>query len=100
MLPAGHELTHDEPEQYVPVPQAWPQDPQSVLVVILRSQPLEARPSQSAQPALHVPTVQAPAVHAATALARLHALPQAPQLAGDVLVSTSHPSTGFKLQSA
>lgn len=63
------------------------------------SQPLAGRRSQSAKPVLHAPTVQAPAVHEAVALASAQVLPQAPQLAV-VVVGVSQPSVFERLQSA
>jgi hypothetical protein len=60
--------------------QALPQAPHAVGVLLrLVSQPLPGAPSQSAKPALQLPTAQDPPRHTAVALARAHALPQAPQ---------------------
>jgi hypothetical protein len=52
--------------------------PQSVVVVMLRSQPLFGLPSQLAKPELHVGT-QAPAVHAVEPWPLEHAVVQVPQ---------------------
>jgi hypothetical protein len=74
--------------------QTMPQPPQ-LLASVPRtsvSHPLDAMPSQSAKPALQPPTTQVPATHAFTlALARRHALPHIPQLAGSVCVFTQSP---------
>ena len=59
----------------------------------LISQPFAERPSQSAYPALQVAITQAPAVHPDVAFARLHTVPQAPQLLAVVLVLVSQPLT-------
>jgi hypothetical protein len=60
--------------------------PPQLLVSVPRtlvSQPLAGTPSQSAKPAVQPPTTQRPATQAFTlVLARLHTVPQAPQLAG------------------
>jgi hypothetical protein len=69
-----------------------PQLPQfAVLVWRLTSQPLEGLPSQLPKFSAQLATAQAPALHAAVALARLHAAPQRPQLAALVLRLTSQP---------
>src|SRR5262245_40850907 len=57
---------------------AAPHAPQSVSVLILRSQPLSALPSQLAKLAAHVGE-QAPATHAVVPLVFTHRAPQAPQ---------------------
>jgi hypothetical protein len=57
-----------------------PHTPQLVtLVEVLTSQPLAALPSQLPKPELHAARVHAPAAQPATALARLHTVPQALQ---------------------
>ena len=80
--------------------QTLPQAPQWVtLLARSTSQPVTTWPSQSALPALHEPMAQAPLTHAEVAPGRLHALPQAPQLATEVR-STSQPFCGLPSQSA
>ena len=64
------------------------------------SHPLAALPSQFAKPVLHEPTVHAPALHPAVALASEHVLPQRPQLRGSVPVAVSHPSEASPSQLA
>jgi hypothetical protein len=56
--------------------------------------------SQSAKPGLHMSSVQVPATQAEAALAKLHARPQAPQVAVLVRRSDSQPLVGFMSQSA
>ena len=57
----------------------------------LISQPFDGRPSQSAKPALHAEITQTPALQPDVAFARLHTLPQVPQLLTVVLVLVSQP---------
>jgi hypothetical protein len=64
--------------------------PQSVVVVMLRSQPLFGLPSQLAKPALQVGT-QAPAVHVVEPWPLLHAVLHAPQFDELLLRFTSQP---------
>jgi hypothetical protein len=60
--------------------QELPQRPQApTLVRVSTSQPLVGLPSQSAKPGLQARTAQRPEPQVAVALARRHALPQAPQ---------------------
>jgi len=75
-----------------PAAQALSQAPQCRLLVrVSTSQPLLALPSQSANPATQV-NPQAPAVHRAVALAGTgQVVPQRPQWATSVRVSTSQP---------
>src|SRR5262245_26362899 len=80
---------------------ALPHAPQLAMsVVVSTSHPLPGCLSQSLNPALHTPSVQLPALQVATALAKAHALPHAPQLATSALVSSSHPLPGCPSQSA
>jgi hypothetical protein len=87
--------------QAVPPVQACPQLPQFVaLVCRFTSQPFVALPSQSAKPVLHT-NPHSPAEHIAVAFAGVgQAFPQAPQLASEVAVFTSHPSDAIPLQFA
>ena len=68
-----------------------PHVPQLVEVLSWTSQPFDATPSQSPQPASHDDILQAPAVHVDVAFGSEHCLPHVPQL--DALVSrlTSQP---------
>jgi hypothetical protein len=78
--------------------QAFPQEPQLVVVVIGVSQPSEALLLQSPNPALHaIPHV--PLLHCAEPPVVEHLLPQLPQLVV-VLSAVSQPSVGSLLQSA
>jgi hypothetical protein len=62
-----------------------------VLLEVLTSQPLDARPSQLAKGAVQL-IPQTPATHVAVPLVELQAgTPQPPQLVGEVLVLVSHP---------
>lgn len=115
---AGSEdrLTQEPLQLVSPVPQVWVQTPllqtcpevQAIphvpqcapSVPRFTSHPLLASPSQSANPAEQLATVQAPALQAAVAFARLHTLPHPPQLAGSELTLTSHPSVASPSQSA
>jgi hypothetical protein len=76
------------------------QPPQLAGWVMSVSQPLLARPSQSANPAAHADTMQPEALHADVACGRLHVAPQAPQLFGSLVVLTSHPVDASLSQSA
>ena len=60
--------------------QAVPQAPQLVVVFRAVSQPLGSLPSQLPEPELQELIAQLPVEQVAVALARLHAVPQAPQL--------------------
>ena len=71
----------------LPAVQTWPeaqvvaQVPQCALSPLtLVSHPFAGLPSQSANPAAHMPSVHAPATHDAPALAKRHATPHPPQL--------------------
>jgi hypothetical protein len=80
---------------------ARPQAPQWARVLrVLTSQPLPTTPSQSALPALQVPTAQAPIAHTAEPSATEQVRPQAPQLPALALRSVSQPSSASPLQSA
>jgi hypothetical protein len=80
--------------------QAVPHAPQCrVLTRVSTSQPLAALPSQSPKPAAQV-MAQAPALHDAAPFVDGHALPQRPQCAGALRVSTSQPLAGSPSQSA
>ena len=57
----------------------------------LTSQPLLARPSQSAKPALQAPIAQVPLLQVAAAFANVHLVPQALQLLTSVFKLTSQP---------
>ncbi len=67
-------------------------------VSMLISQPFATVVSQSANPALHMPTAHTPAVHAGAALGAVQAIPQTPQFDGSLAVSTSQPFTGLASQ--
>lgn len=82
------------------ISQSSPQAPQFEVVSRLVSQPLAARVSQSANPALQPSTVHAPATQPAVPLGAEHALPQPPQLATSPAVLISQPLTGSLSQSA
>jgi hypothetical protein len=76
-----------------------PQAPQLLtLLVVFTSQPSAGLLLQSRKPVLQV-NEHAPPLHVGAALAKEHALPQAPQLPVLVLVFTSQPSLGLLLQS-
>jgi hypothetical protein len=66
----------------------------------LTSHPFDATVSQLAKFVLQVATAHTDPEQVDVALARLHALPQPPQLAALVVVFTSQPSLGVWLQSA
>ena len=92
--PAAHDAEPFEVEQ------ALPQRPQlPVLVRTSTSQPLLARPSQSAKPTLHV-NPHAPAVQNTAAFARAAQVrPQPPQCSVLVFVFTSQPLVSTPSQS-
>jgi hypothetical protein len=98
--PVAHTLLHTPRLHAVPVRQVTPQPPQLALsFVVLVSQPLAALRSQSAKPALQVPTAQAPVAQVGVALATVQARPQAPQLV-TVRVLVSQPLSTSRSQSA
>jgi hypothetical protein len=73
------------PEHRSPAAQTIPHPPQSSLSEAVEvSQPFDASPSQLPKPALQLATPQLPARQNGTALGRLHAPPQAPQLEGSI----------------
>src|SRR5262245_31220570 len=82
--------------------QAMPQPLQLFLSVsVLTSHPLPGFASQLAKPILHVPMPQALPAQPGVAFGRAgHTVPQAPQLAGSVVKSFSHPSGLRPLQLA
>ncbi len=86
--------------EFEPAVQRVPQRPQLLeFVVVLTSHPLEAMPSQSAKPVRHVKP-HAPAVHVGSALAGAgHAMPHAPQCAGELRVLVSQPLLASESQS-
>jgi len=86
-------------EQSIPLPHAWPHVPQLAGCDKSVSQPFDAMPSQSANPALHDAMVQLPMVQFDVAWGRLHTLPQLPQLFGSAPVFTSQPFGGRRSQS-
>jgi hypothetical protein len=64
------------------------------------SQPLAGLPSQSMNPAAHVPSAHTPAVHEAVALAYSHLMPHPPQLSMSVpFVCVSQPFEAIPSQS-
>ncbi len=63
------------------------------------SQPFASLPSQLAKPVVHDATVQRPAAQAGVAFASMQAVPQAPQFATLVTVSTSQPLAATPSQS-
>jgi hypothetical protein len=83
-------LTHEVvPLEFV---QAVPQAPQLVtLVVRSTSHPLDAMPSQLAQPLAQVPSWQEPPKQVALAWANAQAVVQVPQWRASVLRLTSQP---------
>jgi hypothetical protein len=97
--PGRHVATHDPDEQICPAGHELPQLPQLALsACVLISQPSAALPLQSANPKVHVPSAQWPAVHEAEALAKVHTLPHAAQLP-TVERSVSQPFIGLPSQS-
>lgn len=83
--PAAHATRAQLPDEQVVVAFACAQvvlhPPQFWLVLVAVSQPFRALPSQSLKPVLHAVIAQVPVAHDTLALGRLHAVPQAPQLA-------------------
>jgi hypothetical protein len=98
--PAAHTLLQTPRLHAVPARQATPQPPQLALsLVVLVSQPLVVLRSQSAKPAVQVPTAQAPVLHDGVALGTVQARPQAPQLL-TLRVLVSQPLSTSRSQSA
>jgi RNA polymerase subunit RPABC4/transcription elongation factor Spt4 len=89
--PEGHTQVPDE--HVCPVAHARLHVPQwVVLVLVLTSQPSLTVPLQLAKPDVHAPMPQVLAAQVCTlTLARLHTMPQPPQLRGSVLVLTHAP---------
>jgi hypothetical protein len=78
-----------------------PQVPQLFAsLVVLISQPLAGLPSQSMKPVLQDLMAQFDALHVGVAFAKLHAVPQPPQLFTSLVVLISQPSEAVLLQSA
>jgi len=101
--PVLHAIVHAPSEQpaepFVPL-QAEPHAPQfETFVSVFVSQPFVLLLSQFPKPELQVPRVQLPVTQLALALARLHAAPQAPQLARLVLRFVSQPLPELPSQS-
>jgi hypothetical protein len=101
-----HPLTHDAlpsdatEQKGVPPVQALPHTPHEAVPERLASQPLDAVPSQLADPGSHVKP-QRPAAHVALAPATAgQAIAQRPQCITLVRVSVSHPLAAFVSQSA
>ena len=90
------------PEHEEPAPQTLPHIPQLLLsVLVLTSHPSAALPLQLPKPLLQLPTPQIPPEQPGVPLATGgQTMPQPPQWLVLVLVLTSHPSPGAKLQSA
>jgi hypothetical protein len=80
--------------------QVVPQAPQSVRVFSRVSQPSEGSLLQSPKPDVQAWMMHLPAEQVAVPFSVKHALPQPPQFATFVAVSTSHPSVALPLQSA
>jgi len=99
-----HEVSVQVPVEQLAAPfafeQVTPQPPQFALVVSSVSQPLAWLLSQLPKPTLHEPTWQVLFEHAAVALGTLHAWPQVPQFAAELVVLVSQPSSPLLLQSA
>src|SRR5438105_4498350 len=90
--PGVQPMGHTPFVQLAPFAHTLPQPPQLFLsVLMLISQPLAAMPSQSRNPALHMPMPQVELLHAALALAIEHTLLQPPQLPGSNLVLVHMP---------
>jgi hypothetical protein len=82
---------HAPPAHATPGRHSVAHEPQNMGVERSASQPLAARPSQSAKPARHA-IVHELEAHAPVALARAgHPTPHAPQLAGSRVVSAHRP---------
>jgi hypothetical protein len=90
-LPALHAAVPFVTEQVVP------HAPQLLVVSTAVSQPVDALPSQLPKPAEHCVTWQLPVEHDSVALARLHAVAQAPQCAS-VLSACSQPFAAIPSQ--
>jgi len=91
------------PSEQLAVPfvllQAVPQLPQfATLAFVLTSQPFVERPSQFANPALHVPSVHVPDGHDSLAFGKLHVEPHDPQSVS-VLSDVSQPLAALPSQS-
>jgi hypothetical protein len=99
-----HEATPQTPAMQLGVPLvAWQTCPHALQSFTSEpraaSQPLASEPSQFENPGLHViPHVEF--AHVGVPFCPLHVLPQPPQFAGEVLVSTSQPFAGLPSQSA
>jgi hypothetical protein len=93
-------LTWQTPLLQTPLLQTVPQAPQFCgLLAVFTSQPLLGLLSQLRKAPVHADTAHAPLVHAAVALGRLQTLPQAPQFAVLLPLSTSQPLAGLLSQS-
>jgi hypothetical protein len=101
--PGLQALILQAPVEHVPVALARlhgvAQAPQFVSVVSGASQPLASMLSQLPKPGLHVLIMQVAVEHVAIAFARLHAVPQAPQLARE-FNCVSQPLSALLSQSA
>ena len=99
--PDAHPLRHVPPEQTCVAEHAFPQRPQLALDdASSTSHPLAGLLSQSAKPALQVPTAQRPPTHAGIPLAIAHAVAHPPQCAASVCVFDSQPLAALMSQSA
>jgi hypothetical protein len=84
----------------LPIVQIVPQPPQlPASLPMFVSQPLATLPSQSAQPASHLPTLHADATHEGVACGTTQAEPQPPQLSTLVVVSVGQVPSAFGSQS-
>lgn len=95
--PAAHAPTPQRPAAQAPVAcagaHAIPHVPQCApLVAVSASHPFAAIPSQSAKGAVHPATLQAPPAHAEVPFATAHDVPQPPQFATLLAVSTHPPA--------
>jgi hypothetical protein len=92
-------VTHPPLRHTADAPQTLRHEPQFALSDdVAVSQPLAVIPSQLANPAVQLSSVQAPDEHTAVALGSAHAMPQPPQLPVEVIVLTSQPSAALSLQ--
>jgi hypothetical protein len=105
-MPGGHNvsvpqsLSHTPERQTIPSAQRVPQAPQCCgEVPSSASQPLASIASQLPRPSVHAATTQRPALHAAVAPMREHAVPHAPQCMADVVRSVSQPLLASPSQS-
>jgi hypothetical protein len=102
--PVLHASTAHAPVENVPTAfcgvHPTPHAPQLVVVRTLVSQPLGYRPSQSANPAVHVSTEHVVPVHFAVPFAAEHAAPHAPQAATLPVMAVSQPFVALPSQSA